>query len=963
MTDTTTALEPLVARLAETAPGLRVETGPGATGIYAYDASNYRVPPRAVVFPRSADDVVAVLQACRQAAVPVTARGAGTSMAGNAVGPGVVLDFSRYMNRILDIDVQARTARVEAGVVLDALHGATALHGLTFGPDPSSHSRCTLGGMIGNDACGNRSVRHGRTSSHIEALEIVTADGVRAVADRTGLHAADPSDADAVQRVARLEADVRRLIDTNLGPIRTELGRIPRQVSGYQLHHLLPEHGFDMARALVGTEGTCAVVTAATVRLVATAQASTLLTLGYDDVVDAAEDVPEILRWSPTAVEGMDEAIVATMRARRGPDSVTGLPEGQAWLYVELDGDDQAAVDARAAELLDVLKARGRMTGGRVVHSPQERRSLWRVREDGAGLAARLVDGGESWPGWEDAAVAPQNLAAYLRDFRNLLATHDLTGVLYGHFGAGCVHVRIDFDLATDTGRTAARRFLSEAATLVVLHGGTLSGEHGDGRARSELLEVMYSHHMIRTFAAFKDAFDPEGLLNPQIIVAPAALDADLALHTPELLPVDTLFSFPHDEDGFAGAVRRCVGVGRCRSDAGGVMCPSYRATGEENASTRGRARLLQEMVRGETVQDGWRSSEVKDALDLCLSCKACSSDCPVGVDMATYKAEFLHQHYKGRLRPRSHYSLGWLPLTSALAGYAARPLNALLRGPVGTLLARLGGVTTKRRIPAFAPRHALRKALRTAKTDEPSRALLFVDSFTRAFRPQVAGAASRVLADAGIPCTTQDGLCCGLTWVSTGQLTLARKIMARTVARLDNGDDRPIVVAEPSCAAALKRDVPELLDTDAARRVADRVHTLTGALTDLAEPGWTPPELPDNVVLQTHCHEYATFKGRHPRDLLNRLGVGKIDEAEGCCGLAGNFGFEEQHYDTSMAVADLALKPRLDALDTDAPAVVVADGFSCATQIDHLAADRGIRALHLAELLDPAADRPGETS
>ncbi|MYT10396.1 MULTISPECIES: FAD-binding and (Fe-S)-binding domain-containing protein, partial [Streptomyces] len=875
-----------------------------------------------------------------------------------------VLDFSRHMNRILDIDPRARTARVEAGVVLDALQSATTPHGLAFGPDPSSHSRCTLGGMIGNDACGNRSVRHGRTSGHIAALEIVTADGVRAVADRTGLRAADPNDADAVRHIARLEADVRRLIGDNLAPIRTELGRIPRQVSGYQLHHLLPEHGFDMARALVGTEGSCAVVTAATVRLVATAQASTLLTLGYDDVVDAAEDVPEILRWNPTAVEGMDEAIVATMRARRGPDSVTGLPDGRAWLYVELDGDDQNTVDARAAELFDVVKAQGRMTDGRVVASADERRSLWRVREDGAGLAARLVDGGESWPGWEDAAVAPENLAGYLRDFRQLLADHGLTGVMYGHFGAGCVHVRIDFDLASDEGRTAARRFLREAAALVVAHGGTLSGEHGDGRARGELLEVMYSHRTIRAFTVFKQVFDPEGLLNPGVIVAPAPLDADLALH--QIQPLPTEFTFPHDEEGFAGAVRRCVGVGRCRSDAGGVMCPSYRATGEENDSTRGRARLLQEMVRGGTVQDGWRSTEVRDALDLCLSCKACSSDCPVGVDMATYKAEFLHQHYQGRVRPRSHYSLGWLPLTSRLAGYAARPVNALLRGPLGKLLARLGGVTTRRRIPAFASRPALRRALREARSGEPAKTLLFVDSFTRAFRPEVAGATSRVLADAGLPCTAQDGLCCGLTWVSTGQLSLARRIMARTVARLDNGDDRPIVVAEPSCAAALKRDVPELLGTDAARRVAARVHTLTGALTDLAAPGWRPPALPDDVVLQTHCHEYATFKGRHPRDLLTRLGVRKVDEAEGCCGLAGNFGFEEQHYDTSMAVADLALKPRLDGIDQDTPTVVVADGFSCATQIDHLAGAQGVRALHLAELLDPAADRPdqpGETS
>ncbi|MFH9990099.1 FAD-binding and (Fe-S)-binding domain-containing protein [Streptomyces luteogriseus] len=945
----------LTARLAELAPGLRVETGPGATGPYAYDASNYRVPPRAVAFPRTADDVVAVVRACREAGVPVTARGGGTSMAGNAVGPGVVLDLSRYMNRILDIDVEARTARVEAGVVLDALRSATALHGLDFGPDPSSHSRCTLGGMIGNDACGNRSVRDGRTSGHVVALEIVTADGVRAVADHTGLHPVDPREG---ALVARLEADLKRLVGENLALIRTELGRIPRQVSGYQLHHLLPENGFDLARALVGTEGSCAVVTAATVRLVATAQASALLTLGYDDVVAAAEDVPEILRFAPSAVEGMDEAIVATMRARRGPDSVTGLPEGHAWLYVELEGDDPAEVRARADALLNTLEAQGRLTGGRVVESPAERRSLWRVREDGAGLAARLVDGGESWPGWEDAAVAPENLAAYLRGFRKLLAAHDLTGVLYGHFGAGCVHVRIDFDMATDAGRGAMRQFLTEAAALVVEHGGTLSGEHGDGRARGELLEVMYSHRMIAAFAAFKQVFDPEGLLNPGVIVDPAPLDADLALR--ELPLLETTFGFPHDEDGFAGAVRRCVGVGRCRSDAGGVMCPSYRATGEENDSTRGRARMLQEMVRGEGVTDGWRSTEVRDALDLCLSCKACSGDCPVGVDMATYKAEFLHQHYKGRLRPRSHYSLGWLPKTSALAGYAARPLNAILRGPLGRLLARLGGVTTRRRIPAFASRRALRETLQAAKTTEPAKAVLFVDSFTRAFRPRVAGAASRVLADAGIPCTPQDGLCCGLTWVSTGQLSVARRVMTRTVTALDDGDTRPVIVPEPSCAAALKRDVPELLGTEAAQRVADRVHTFTGALTDLADQGWTPPPLPGNVVLQTHCHEYATFKGRRPADLLRRLGVRTVDEAEGCCGLAGNFGFEAEHYDTSLAVAGLALKPRLDRLDGRP---VVADGFSCATQIDHLAGDQDIRALHLAELLDPAAEKPGETT
>ena len=934
--------------LARTAPGLRVETKAGGIAPYAYDASNYRVRPHAVAFARSIDDVCAVLGACRELGLPVTARGGGTSMAGNAVGAGVVLDFTRGMNRVLDVDPSARTARVEAGVVLDDLRDAVAPHGLTFGPDPSSHSRCTIGGMIGNDACGNRSVRHGRTSAHVESLEIVTADGVRAIADRTGLRPLDPADDQAVHRVGELVAELRGLVEANLAPLRTELGRIPRQVSGYQLHHLLPENGFDVARALVGTEGTCAVVVAATVRLVATAPASVLVAVGYDDVVEAAEDVPEILTWAPTAVEGMDEAIVATMRARRGPDSVTGLPDGRAWLYVELDGACEAEVTARADRLLDALKAAGRMRDGGVVSGEARRRALWRVREDGAGLAARLVDGGESWPGWEDAAVAPEDLAGYLREFRALQAGHGLSGVLYGHFGAGCVHVRIDFDFASEVGRAVARRFLEQAAALVVRHGGTLSGEHGDGRARSELLKIMYSSRILQAFAAFKRVFDPDGVLNPGIVVAPAALDSDLAAVVPKPDGRPTLFTFPHDEDGFAGAARRCVGVGRCRGKTGGVMCPSYRATGEELHSTRGRARVLQEMLRGDLVRDGWRSTDVRDALDLCLSCKACSTDCPVGVDMATYKAEFLHHHYRWRIRPRSHYSLGWLPVTSVLAGYVARPLNAVLRGPLGRVAARLGGITTHRKIPAFASRRAARAVLRRRSGD--AAAVLFVDSFTRAFRPSIAAAAVRVLDMAGVPCAPRTGLCCGLTWVSTGQLAVARRVMARTVSHLDRGPQRglPIVVAEPSCAAALKRDVPELLGTDAARRVAARVHTFAGALAGLSTSGWKPP-VPESVLLQTHCHEYATFGS--PRALLTALGVSSVAEAEGCCGLAGNFGFEKEHYETSIAVAGLALRPRLEELPD---AVVVADGFSCATQVDHLAGGRGVRAVHLAELLDP---------
>ncbi|MEU5645257.1 FAD-binding and (Fe-S)-binding domain-containing protein [Streptomyces milbemycinicus] len=946
---------PLVGLLARTAPGLEVDSGDGRRAQYAYDASNYRVPPLAVAFPRSTQDVVALVRACRELGIPLTARGAGTSMAGNAVGPGVVLDFSRHLNRVISIDPGTHTAVVEPGVVLDDLQRAARPYGLFFGPDPSSHSRCTLGGMIGNDACGNHSVRYGRTVEHVEELEIVTAGGARATAGPGGLRGDAPE-------IAALDTALVRLLDDNLAAVRTELGRIPRQVSGYQLQHLLPEHGRHAARALVGTEGTCAVVTRATIRLRPLPAATTLLALGYRDVVDAARDVPVILHHRPTAVEGMDEAIVATLRHRRGPQAVTGLPEGAAWLYVELDGTDQADADRRAAELLAELRAGERMVAGRVVEDPDERRSLWRVREDGAGLAARLVDGGTSWPGWEDAAVDPHRLADYLGDFRALLAEHGLTGVLYGHFGAGCVHVRIDFDPATTGGAAAMRAFLEEAAALVVAHGGTLSGEHGDGRARSELLATMYSPRMRAAFAAYKRLYDPDGLLNPGVIVDPAAVDADLALY-PIGSSADSVpsagFAFPEDPGGFAEAVNRCIGVGRCRSDAGGAMCPSYRATHDERDSTRGRARLLQEMLRGgpdTVIADGSRSADVREALDLCLSCKACAADCPVGVDMATYKSEFLHRHYAGRLRPRSHYSLGWLPWWSALARWAARPVNAVLGGPLGRMIARLGGVTTERSLLAFAPRRALRRHL-PPQSEHPS-AVLLVDSFTRAFRPDIAGAAARVLADAGVPATVRSGLCCGLTWLTTGQLGIARRVLTRTVERLDAEGDLPIVLPEPSCAAALKHDAPALLGTEGARRVAARIHTFSGALSELASSDWKPATVPERVTLQTHCHEYAAFSETGQAALLRRLGISHIDEASGCCGLAGNFGFEAEHYDTSMAVAGLSLAPKLAALEaTDA---VLADGFSCRTQAAHLTGPDGPQARHLAQLFDP--DPPGGT-
>ncbi|MBR7193466.1 FAD-binding and (Fe-S)-binding domain-containing protein [Gordonia sp. SCSIO 19800] len=981
-----------------TALGVDADASTRRLAEYSYDASNYRVPPLAVTFPRSARDVATVVGWCHDHRVPVVPRGGGTSMGGNAIGPGVVLDLSRHLDHVLSVDAESATAVAGAGIVLTTLAAdARAATGgrLTFAPDPSSASRATLGGAIGNDACGNHSVRYGRTSDHIVELHLVTADGLMLTATRDGLRATEAADAAAAERAAEITASLRELTTANLAILRTQLETIPRQVSGYHLAKLLPENGFDVARALVGSEGTCAIVVSARVTLVPVPTSQLLLCVGYHSPADAARDVPAILPFAPSAIEGIDRKIVSTMAARRGHDAVAGLPDGSAWLFIDVDEDSAAAqsesdVPATAKRLLDHLRAQGRMTDATVVDDPARRRALWRVREDGAGLSSRLADpddesigaGYESWPGWEDAAVAPERLADYLDDFADLLDRHGLTGVMYGHFGAGCMHVRITFDLRSPEGRAVMARFCTEAAELVVRHGGSLSGEHGDGRARSALLPLMYSPAMMSAFTRFKAIWDPRGILNPGSIVDPPPITADLALADVPRRHWPTTFDLGHElplVDPFVHAVQGCIGVGRCRADSGGVMCPSYKATRDEKDSTRGRARVLQDMVRtAPSVDVGWRSTDVAEALELCLSCKACSTDCPTGVDMATYKSEFLGHHYRRRLRPLSHYSLGWMPAWLSAAGLAAPVLNRALRSRLSGLAARAGGLDPRRTMPAFATQRARRTHLGPlSPVDASSTVVLFVDSFTRAFRPQVATAVAEILraahsvdrasdpvdrASASVGCAADN--CCGLTWISTGQLDRARKVLRRTVADLDDGTDRPIVVVEPSCAAALAKDLPELVPTDAARRVAARVRSFAAYVPTLLDAGWRPPPLPDEVTLQTHCHEYAVFGARVGITALEALGV-TVHTADGCCGVAGNFGFEKGHYEVSMAVAENGLAP---ALRNAPQRAVVTDGFSCAMAVEHLAAvddalaPARVRGLHLAELLRASPDTDTDT-
>ncbi|NUT97884.1 MAG: FAD-binding oxidoreductase, partial [Saccharothrix sp.] len=783
---------------------------PAGRALYSVDASNYRHVPRVVVRPRSVDAVVAAVGVAAAFDVPITNRGAGTSVAGNSAGPGLVIDFARYLDRVISIDPDARVAVVQPGVVLDRLNAVVREFGLVFGPDPSTHSRCTIGGMIGNDACGAHSVAWGKTSDNVHGLDVLLPDGRRF----------DTRTPPALDLPA---------VDPGWFPA------LDRRVSGYRLD-ALP----DLTRALVGSEGTCVTVLGATLKLVEAPARRVLAVLGFDGPYDAADHAPLVRTLPVLAVEGIDEKL-----ARSAGDSRLLLPRGVSWLFVETADEDTAHAAAALAP------------HSVVVTDPARQRALWRVREDGAGLATRMADGSEAWSGWEDAAVPPERLGAYLREFDALLAGHGRRGVTYGHFGEGCLHVRIDFDL-----RAGYRSFLEDAADLVVAHGGSLSGEHGDGQARSELLTRMYPPAAIEAFGRFKRAFDPDNRMNPGRIVDPLPLDADLrVVVAPPVIPTRAALALRADDGDFAAATRRCVGVGKCLNTSGGVMCPSYRVTREEKHSTRGRSRLLFEMLGGQVIRDGWRSTEVREALDLCLGCKGCKRDCPVDVDMATYKAEFLHHHYKRRMRPLSHYSMGWLPLW----------LRLRLVNGVTSRFARFAGVAAERPLPTPA-RRTFQRAFDGGVGGE--RVLLFPDTFTNFFEPGIGLDAAAVLGHVGqgveVP---RSAVCCGLTWFSTGQLDTARRVVRRTarVLRPWTRAGVPVVGLEPSCTAFLRSDALEVAGEDPdVVRLASSVRTFAEHVSPLLEP------LPANgkAVVQPHCHQYAESGTAADRELLARAGV-----------------------------------------------------------------------------------------
>ena len=1011
-----------------------VDASSGTRARYSSDAGLTRIPPLAVAFPRTPEQAIAAFDLARTHGVPLTARGGGTSCASNAIGPGLVLDFSRHMNRVISIDPEARTATVEPGCVGSTLQAAAAEYGLRFGPDPSSQNRATIAGMVANNACGPHATAWGRTSDNIVSLDCVDGQGRRFTA--TTSHETTLSDVPGLAS----------LIDSNLAPIRTQLGRFKRQVSGYSLEHLTPEGGRNLAAMLAGTEGTLVLILSITVRLVPLPDAPVLAALGYRSMIEAADDVPALLAHSPLAVEGMDRRLVDVVRAHKGPGAVPALPDGEGWLLVEVGapGEDVTASLERARALCADSAAIDT-----VVYPPGAQASaLWRIRADGAGLGGRTPPDGEgggdqqAWPGFEDAAVPPENLGAYLRDFTALMEEFDIDGLLYGHFGDGCVHVRLAMPLETPEGVAHSHAFLQSAAHICAAHGGSVSGEHGDGRARGELLRFMYSPEMLDLFARVKHVFDPDNLLNPGVLAAPMdeaeatsrararnagvagvsgvagtagnsggalelqpgvdPLDYGLRRVSARPMPADGGFAFTHDGGDFTAAVHRCTGVGKCRAGVSGTfMCPSYLATREEKDVTRGRARILQEAANSQLVK-AIDSPEVLEALDLCLACKACSADCPAGVDMARYRSEALFRTYRGRIRPLSHYTLGWLPrltrVTARVPGLAAVANAVMSVAPLRSLAFRIIGLDPRRGMPAlqsgtftaWARRHSLLAgsvptltpddtvssgtASSDAATDARERegatassmadspilsgprdpsgrpyALVWADSFSQTLDDAGARAVVDVLETNGFAPIVAPDACCGLTWITTGQLAGAKKHLASLLGVLAPfaASGIPIVGVEPSCTAVLRDDLLDLLPEDPrSALVSSATRTLAEVLSALPASARHLPSLEGvEIVAQPHCHHYSVMGWDTDQALLESLGA-RVRRLEGCCGLAGNFGMEAGHYDLSVAVASHSLLPSLAA---QPDAVYLADGFSCRTQAAQLAGRGGV---HLATLL-----------
>lgn len=948
-----------------------VRFDPGSRALYATDGSNYRQVPIGIVLPLSAQDVIAAVSLCREFGAPLLNRGGGTSLAGQCCNVAVILDFSKYMARILEIDPRRKLARVEPGVILDHLRAAAERHHLTFGPDPATHDRCTLGGMIGNNSCGVHSVMAGKTDDNIEELDVLTYDGTRL---RVGATSPDELDRIVARsgRPADIYARLKSIADRYGQLVREKFPDIPRRVSGYNLNFLLPENGFHVARALVGSEGTCATVLEATCKLVESPPERVLVAVAYPDIYQCADHVPEVMSFGPIGLEGVDDLLVEFTR-RKGINlqGLALLPQGKGFLLAEFGGDTQAAAESQARRMMDALARSAHPPELRLFTDKTQQRKVWDVRESSLGVISHVPGEPLTWEGWEDSAVSPEKLGSYLRDLRRLMNDYQYLGVLYGHFGHACVHTRISFDLQSEAGIARFRRFMEEAAALVLSYGGSLSGEHGDGQARAELLPRMFGPELVQAFREFKSAWDPDWKMNPGKVVDPYRMDENLRLGAGySSWEPPTHFAYPEDHGSLARATLRCVGVGKCRHYEGGIMCPSFRVTREEQHSTRGRAHLLFEMMQRDVIAGGWRDENVKDSLDLCLACKGCKSDCPVHVDVATYKAEFLAQYYDGRSRPLNAYAFGNIDLWARAAEHVPGLANLATQLPVARDIAKLlAGIPRERSIPAFAPqtfrrwftlRQERRQLAHGNLAANPSghgsrRVILWADTFNNYFLPQTAQAAVAVLESAGFRVLVpRRKLCCGRPLYDFGMLDRAKRLLLEILDHLalEIEAGTPVVGLEPSCAAVFRDELPNLFPADPrALKLSSQTYVLSEFLQKHAAD-FELPRLPRKALLHGHCHHKAIMKMTDEEAVLARMGVDFHSPAPGCCGMAGSFGFERHKYEISAAIGELDLLPAVRSADPET--LIVADGFSCREQI---AQGTGRQALHLAQVIAMAMD------
>jgi len=930
----------------------------GSRALYATDGSNYREIPIGLVIPRDDEDAIAAIAACRKYDAPVLARGAGTSLAGQCCNVAVVLDFTKYMNRILEIDPQRRVARVQPGVVLDTLRNCAEAHRLTFGPDPSTHNRCTIGGMIGNNSCGTHSLLGGKTVDNVEELRILLYDGSQMKVGATGERELDQIIREG-GRQGQIYEELRRIRDECSGHIRAQFPKIPRRVSGYNLDELLPEQGFHVARALVGSEGTCVIVLEATLKLIPSPRHRVLIGLGYADAFVAADQVPAILNFRPIGLEGFEGSIIEGLR-KKGAPNLDLLPAGGGFLLVELGGDEEEEVRNRARRLVAELKLQPGSPATRI-YGGMEARAVWQIRESGPRAAAFAPGAPPEWEGWEDAAVAPEKLGGYLREIRALMNEYGYQGAFYGHYGHGCVHMRINFDLESEGGIRKYSEFVERAADLVVSYGGSLSGEHGDGQSRGALLPKMFGPELMRAFRQFKAAWDPGNKLNPHKLIDAAAVTENLRLGA-DYKPQDprTHFKFAVDNGSFAQATLRCIGLGACRKTDGGTMCPSYMVTLEEEHSTRGRAHMLFELLQGEALRDGWRDEHVKRALELCLSCKACKSECPANVDVATYKAEFLSHYYESNRRPLQAYAFGRIDRWARLASMAPTVANFLSQAPGSRhLLQKVLALAPQRRVPRIAPT----SFARWARENRPSifgkehslqttarGVFLWLDTFNNYFHPETSRAALEVLEQAGFGVrASNQNLCCGRPLYDFGMLETAKGYLRHILNVLgpEINAEMPMVVLEPSCASVFRDELLNLMPDEPRAQKLRKQTFLLSEFLELHAPEYKPALLSEKVLLHGHCHQKALMKMSHEESLLRKMGVELQSIDSGCCGMAGPFGFQREHFEVSQAIGERVLLP---AIRNAAPeTIIVSDGFSCREQIFQAT---GRKAHHLAEAL-----------